>query len=308
MIRARLATLLATLLLTGASLAAGAVEMGEIPLPGGIDSERLQLIDKGQRMRVYVSLLGYDDARGDVAVFPGEAGAALGSVERMNRRFMDMISATNRFQVFDDTDTGIRDASDIVITGQLTRASQVLERFVRGRKAVTTTALSIQIKNSLNGELLDQHEAIEVYGKNRGEGAWAMTETIARSPEFKDSLADDYAQAFSRTLEHAAAYFESSMRPLAKVIKADANTVTLLGGRKHGLQAGDEMVIFKVGEAKAGGDAFRRGLTPLALVRCEGVGKEGSVCKVTKREIGVDAPQAGHYAVLSDASLKYRFE
>ncbi len=279
-----------------------AVETGEIQLPSGLDLERLKLADKGQQMRVYVSLLGYDDARGGAAVYPGAPGEALGSVAQMNRRFMDMVSGTHRFQVFDDTDTGIREESDIVVSGQITRANQALERFLRGRKAITSVGLSIQIKNSQNGSLLDQHQAIENYGQRPGEGALALTVADQNSPEFKQRAREDYEEAFARVLEHAAAYFESSMRPLAKVSAAQGDKVHLLAGSKHGLQTGDELVLF--------GLEGKTSKLPLALaeVRCDAVGSETSTCRITRRATEAEMPKKGHYAILSDQSLKLRFE
>ena len=293
------ALVLACGLLTNPATAAGTAE---IQLPSGLDIERLKLADKGQQMRVYVSLLGYDDTRGGAAVYPGEPGAILGTVTQMNRRFMDMVSGTRRFQVFDDTDTGIREESDIVINGQITRANQVLERFLRGRKAITSVGLSIQIKNSQNGSLLDQHQAIETYGQRPGEGALALTVAEQNSPDFKKRASEDYEEAFARVLEHAAAYFESSMRPLAKVSATQCDKVQLLGGNKQGLQAGDELVLFSL-DVKVS-----KVPQPLAEVRCDAVGRDTSTCRITRRAPDADAPKKGHYAILSDNSLKLRFE
>lgn len=289
--------------LLGLSLLAGsasAADAGAVRLPGGLDLERLKLVDQGQQMRVYVSLLGHDDKRGGTAVYPGDAGVALGSVAEMNRRFMDMVSETRRFQVFDDSDTGIREESDIVITGQVTRASQSLERFLRGRKAVTSVGLSIQIKNSQNGSLLDQHQVIENYGQRPGEGALALAAAEAGSPEFKQKMNEDYQEAFSRALEHAAAYFESSMRPMARVTGVRGDDIHLNRGTKQGLESADEFVLFSLEQ----GSRPR----PLALARCNAVGGETSVCTMIKRAPDADAPQTGHYAILSDQSLRLRFE
>lgn len=295
-------------LLVGASTLGLAVEEGEIRLPAGIDQSRLRDTDKGERMRVYVSLLGYEDARGGAAVYPGSLGEALGNVTGMNRRFMDMVANTRRFQVFDDTETGIRDASDVVVTGQLTRVSQILEPFTRGRKALTTVALSIQIKDSLTGHILDQHEAVETLGQHRGEGAWAMRPADVDTALFQGKLRQDLITAYERALAHAAAHFESSMRPLAKVVGIDGHQVQLLGGRIHGLSAGDELVVFSAATLDASPAEFQRSLKPLARIRCDAVGGESSTCVLTRREVRVTQPRSGHFAVLSDESLKLRFE
>lgn len=277
---------------------AAALEEGEIRMPSGLDRGRLKLVDGNQQMKVYVSLLGYDNARGDADIYPGEAGAALGNVTEMNRRFMDMIGDTRRFQVFDDSETGIRSESDIVISGQVTRAKQDLIRYLRGRKAVTSVGLSLQIKNSETGVLLDQHQAIENYGQRPGEGALALSAADAASPEFKERCKEDWQEAFTRALEHAAAYFESSMRPLARISHVRGDDVQLNRGQLHGLQAGDEFVLFALDGAPR----------PLALARCDGVGKETSSCRLSKAARDAEAPRAGHYAILSDQSLKLRFE
>ena len=288
--------------LLGLSLLAGpawAVEEGEVRMPAGLDMERLKLVEQGQQMRVYVSLLGHDDKHGGNVVYPGEAGVALGSVAEMNRRFMDMVSETRRFQVFDDTDTGIREESDIVITGQVTRASQYLERFLRGRKAVTSVGLSIQIKNSQNGSLLDQHQVIENFGQIPGEGALALAAADVGSAEFKQKMNEDYQEAFTRALEHAAAYFESSMRPMARITSVRRDDIHLNRGTHQGLQVADEFVLFSLEQGRP---------RPLALARCNAVGSETSVCTKTRHAPDADNPQAGHYAILSDQSLKLRFE
>ncbi len=287
--------LLGVIFLTGP---AAAVETGAISMPSGLDIAHLKLVDANQQMRVYVSLLGYDNATGGAVVYPGEAGAALGNVTQMNRRLMDMIGETRRFQVFDDSDTGIRSESDIVITGQITRAVQRLERFLRGRKAVTSIGLSIQIKNSETGVLIDQHQAIENYGQRPGEGALALTATDASGPDFTERRLEDWQEAFTRVLEHAAAYFESSMRPLARISATQGETIHLNRGTLHGLQTGDEFVLFSMGTQPK----------LLAQVRCDAVGRESTSCHLTKVAPNADAPRPGHYAILSDESLKLRFE
>ena len=88
---------------------------------------------------------------------------------------------------------------------------------------------------------------------------------------------------------------------MARVLAVDGDQTGLVGGSVHGLQGGDELVIFRATTARVGNSEIFATTRPVAVVKCDGVGTESSQCRVTRRDPAL-APQAGDYAVLSDFS------
>ena len=157
---------LAALCLT-AWLGAGTVlaeETKDIKIPSGVDFLRAKLLGRGDAMKVYVNMVGIGDPKEEKLLFPRGRSDAVGTHRQMDRRFMDAIQKTQRFEVYDDTSGGIRDKSDIVVDGMIVASTQNIEDFTALRKSVTTVRLSVQIKDTATGKLLKARTISGVYG------------------------------------------------------------------------------------------------------------------------------------------------
>ena len=87
------------------------IAKGQVKMPAGVDLGRLQLVNEARLIRVYTQMSGVGDTAADeTLLFQPEVAEQIRLTNRqVNRRFMDMILAARRFQVFDDSPTVIRD-------------------------------------------------------------------------------------------------------------------------------------------------------------------------------------------------------
>mgnify|MGYP006976406619 CR=1 FL=1 len=114
-------------------------------------------------------------------------------------------------------------------------------------------------------------------------------------------LGQDYERAMQRAFDDAARRVEAVLRPMGRVLAVDGEQMGLVGGSIHGLQSGDELVIFRATVAKVGETQVFATMRPVAVVRCDGVGTETSQCTLVRRDPALN-PQQGDYAVLTDFS------
>jgi hypothetical protein len=86
------------------------------------------------------------------------------------------------------------------------------------------------------------------------------------------------------------------------VVSVDGNQFGMLGGQAHGLQGGDEVVLFRATTIKLpSGEEEFSSTRPVAVARCDGTGTRTSQCVVIKLSPDLK-PQVGDFAVLSDFS------
>lgn len=289
------------------SFAQAADDAVEVKIPSGVDFLRAKMLGRGVPMKVYVNMVGISDAKDEKLLYAKGKGDAMGTHQQLNRRFMDSVQKTKRFEVYDDTAGGVRDKSDIVVDGMIVASTQNIEDFTATRKAVTTLRLSLQIKDTASGKLIKGRTITGVYGDRAGEGTLVRAEGDLAKPEIRNNLANDYQEALTEALENAAAFLERTIRPMARVKQVDGDDVLFVGGESHGVREGDKFVVFrskvmKVGEVESFGI-----MKPVAVAECETVTTDSSQCKL-KLKGREWPPQVDDYAVLADDSLKLKTE
>lgn len=284
------------------------VTMGPIAMPTGVDYARARLIAQNRRTRIYTVLKGIGDRGNDKLLFPVEVERALGlTPAQMQRRFVDTVAQSRRFEIYDSTSTVTAEASDIVVDGQFTGTTQEIQTIEGGvRVSVTRVRLSLQMKDRYSGKLLFP-AAVQVVGQTgRSTGDRYVLKPADRmsDPEVQRGLGNDYERAMQRAFDEAAARIDQVLKPMGRVLAADGNQVGLVGGSTHGLQGGDEMVVFRATTVRLGdGEVFATTL-PVVVVRCDGVGTETSQCTVIRKADALAKAQAGDYAILTDRSAK----
>jgi hypothetical protein len=279
--------------------------VGPIKMPAGVDYSRARLIAENRKTKIYTEMVGIGDPANEKLLFPPAVAAAIGVTPRqMQRRFLDTVSRSRRFELYDSTSTVTAEASDIVIDGMVTGTTQDIQTIEGGvRVAVTRVRLSLQMKDRYSGKLLFP-AAVEVVGqtgRSTGDRAVIAPGENPQMPAVQRRLAQDYERAMQRAFDDAAKRIDAVLRPLGRVIGADGDQLGLVGGSTHGLQGGDEMVIFRATTARLGNTEVFATTRPVAVVRCDGVGTESSQCLIIRRDATL-VPQVGDYAVLNDFS------
>ena len=281
------------------------VVLGPVRMPAGVDYSRARLIAENRRVRLYAELVGLGDASNERLLFPAKVAQDIGvTAVQMRRRFIDTVSRSRRFEIYDSSSSVTAEASDIVIDGQFTGTTQDIQAIEGGvRVAVTRVRLSLQMKDRYSGKLLFP-AAVEVVGqtgRSTGDRAVIGPSENVQSPEVQRRLGQDYERAMQRAFDDAARRIDAVLRPMGRVLAVDGEQLGLVGGSIHGLQGGDELVIFRASVARVGETQVFATTRALAVVRCDGVGTETSQCQVTRRDPAFK-PEAGDYAVLTDFS------
>lgn len=274
-----------------------------IKMPSGVDYSRMKLLEKGQPalMKVYVNMVGIGGQSDTRLLISRRAGESVGTHQQMNRKFIDAVQSTKRFEVYDDSATGMRDLSDIVVDGMVVTAMQDIEDLTAVRKSVTTVRLSIQVKDTASGRLLQARTVSGVYGSEPGEGTIIRSQQDLQSKETQEKLANDFERALKEALENAATFIERTYRPIAKVVDVDGKDVVITGGEMHGIRPNDQLVVFQGKFINDGGKMIPGVMKPLALIGCGAVGAESSQCVILRQNGDV---KGGLFALVVEDSLK----
>lgn len=279
---------------------------GAIRMPSGVDLERARLLDQGRKLKIYAEMVGIGDPTNEKLLFPPAVAQAVGVTTRqMQRRFSDTLSRSRRFEIFDGSSTVTAEASDIVVEGMVTGTTQELMPIEGGvRVSITRVRLSLQMKDRYSGKQLFP-AAVEVVGqtgRTSGDRVVLAPNENENDPAVQRRLAVDYERAMQRAFDEATRRVNAVLRPLARVVAVDENQVGLLGGSTHGLQGGDELVVFQPITTRVGDVEVIAMAKAKVVVRCEGVGTLSSQCQVIRRDPKQAAVKEGDYAVLSDVS------
>jgi hypothetical protein len=113
-----------------------------------------------------------------------------------------------------------------------------------------------------------------------------------------------------KAINGAADRIDDLMRPVGFITFANAASMDMIGGKVHGFQSGDKVVVFHVDYTELGEGKDRHRVIahvqPIAVAQCDGVGTETSHCDFTMMDPSVEDvkhPAAVHdFAVLSDRS------
>jgi len=293
------------------------IQRSAVRMPAGIDLSRMQLVDEGRMLRVYTQVRGIGDDKDAKLLFSADVMQKLGLTnQQINRQFQDTILQSHRFQVFDDTTTVVREGArqtfegkrmDIVIEGEVVGSTQEIVNISPYRKVHTTVHLSIQMKDVVSGEELlpGGVSPIGEWGMVQGEGTLIAPNVDTSSPDTQASFGNDYQRALNKALRESAARINFVLRPMGRVTFADAQSVGIVGGQKHGFQGGDSIVVFHADLTELGSGSERHKVIahvqPLAVARCDGVGTETSQCDLTVVDPN-HTIAVGDFAVLSDTS------
>ncbi len=283
------------------------VQTGSIRMPPGADLGRAKLIAENRKLRIYTELVGIGDPANEKLLFTPDVAAAIGATPRqLQRRFLDTVAASRRFELYDSSSTVTQEASDLVIDGQFTETQQQIVTIEGGvRIAVTRVRLSLQLKDRPTGKLLFPApvEVVGQTGRSTGDRTVIAPGERTENKDVQRRLGIDYGNAMQRAFDDAAARIDSVLRPMGRVLSVDGEQVGMVGGSTHGLQSDDEMVVFRATTARLGTSEVFASMRPVAVVRCDGVGTEQSQCRVIRREPSM-TPATGDYAILSDVSAR----
>ncbi|HEY4080092.1 MAG TPA: hypothetical protein VGM81_05300 [Burkholderiaceae bacterium] len=302
---------LAASLLIALGLAAGmgsalAQSSGSVAMPNGVDFGRVRLLDQGRMTKVYVDMLRIDDSK-ESRMFPAEMSKLVDITPAgLTRLFTDTILRSRRFEVYDLRSTVTAEHADIVVDAQIISATQEFRPLEGGLQAAyTSVLLSVQMKDMYTGKYLFG-TAVQVEGRNglvNGERAVLQPGENPEAPLVRQRLAADYQRALRRAFIGAGQRIEAILRPQARLISVEGPDVGIFGGQQLGLQADDELVVYRPKIVKLGDREIFGSTKAVALIRCSSVGTETSQCTV--QTLAPDyKPQEGDYAILTDASLR----
>ncbi len=280
---------------------------GAIQMPPGASLSRAKIIAENRRTVVYTVLKGIGDPANEKLLFPASMTKALNAQPaQIQRRFMDIVGRSKRFELFDSTSSVTAEASDIVLDGMVTETTQEIQTIEGGvRVGVTRVRLSLQMKDRYTGRLLFPApvEVVGQTGRVSGDRVVLAPGESPANPDVQQRLGLDYGRALNQAFDAAAERIEYILRPMAQLKSIDGNLVTVIGGSLHGFQGGDELVIFSSAVTRVGSSDIFTSIRPSLAVRCDGVAEESSQCVVTRRDPAVP-PKINDFAVITDLSIK----
>lgn len=281
------------------------VSEGSILMPAGANHRLVLLAEKGAKPKIYTQVRGMGDPTNEKLLFRADVAAAIGvSPVQIQRRFMDTVGKTKRYEVYDSSTSVTAEASDFVVDAQFVGSSQELRRLEGGvRVAVTRVQVNANLINRYDGKPVWDApvEAVGTTGLSSSDRMALQPGENEADPAVQRKLGIDYERAMQRAFDRLAARIDADLRPMGKVVGVDGDGITIVGGQRNGLQRGDELVVFSAGLTKIGDQQEFINMRPLVAVRCNGVGSATSQCDVIRRNPGRDF-KVGDYVILTDHS------
>lgn len=284
-----------------------------IQIPSNFNTNMLDVIDEGRRVRIYTQMNHIGGPQNNQLLFPARVGKQLGLTNtQINRRFMDSLLAVKRFEVFDDSYTGIQDQgrqqwgpddADIVVDCMVVDARQEVLDIQPYRKIRTQVKMSVHMVDRNTGKnLFDSDVSIMgIWGDVQGQGTLLSPDVSLKSQSVQTSLGGDYEKALSKALDQVVERIDHLLRPVGRVTFVSGRSISMFGGVQHGFQGGDDVVVIRVHRRDVNGYQRIVGLQPIACAHCSGVESDLSQCVVTGVEPG-EHPADGDYAILTDNS------
>ncbi|RZS57124.1 hypothetical protein [Sphaerotilus mobilis] len=278
---------------------------GAILMPAGASYRLVQLAEKGIKPRIYTQVRGMGDPSNEKLLFRADVAAAIGvTATQIQRRFMDTVGKTKRYEVYDTSTSVTAEASDFVVDAQFVGSSQELRTLEGGLRVAVTRV-------QLNANLIDRYsgrpvwaapvEAVGVTGLSSSDRMVVQPGESLEQADVQRRLGIDYERAMQRAFDRLAARIDSDLRPMGKVVGVEGDGISIIGGQRNGLQSGDEMVIFSAGLTTIGEAQSFINMRPLAAVRCSAVGQETSQCDVVRRNTQFNFKE-GDFVILTDHS------
>lgn len=278
---------------------------GRIRMPAGADYRRVVKAEKGEKLKILVRMRGVGDPANEKLLFPAQVAASIGVTPvQVQRSFRDVVGRSRRYEVYDDTFTGTAEATDFLVDAQVVGTTQELRRLEGGaRVAVTRVRVNAMLLNPYDGKPIWDApvEAVGETGTTSGDRVTLLARESEQDPAVQNRLGVDYQHALERAFDDVARRIELALRPMGKVLRVDGDTISMIGGRRNGLQGGDEMVVFQAGLTRIGAETHFEFTRPVLAVRCDGVGEATSQCDIIRRDPKL-VPKAGDFVVLTDHS------
>jgi hypothetical protein len=289
-----------------AALSCAKPAKGRLELPSGMNADRLTLLEEGKPFKVYTEVENFNEKENG-SPFPEQVRSLnVFSPSALGRMLSDAILRTRRFKVYEMKANVTAEHSDIMVKAKITYANQTLRPALEGgrRVAQSEVHVSFQIQDMYSGENLLQSAADEkgITGNDSNDRVILTKFDAEDSPAIRNLLVEDFAKAVRRAFEKGTDRIEQLLRPMAMVTGAENCTVNLFGGSRFGLQAKDELIVFRVKRVKLGDSMRIASSVPLAKINCEGVGIEDTYCMVVEQAPGYQ-PQSGDFAIITDRSL-----
>ena len=278
---------------------------GAVIMPAGANHSLVTLAEKGIKPKLYTQVRGIGMASNGKLLLRPEVLASLALTdEQIQRRFMDTIGKTKRYEVYDMGGSVVAEASDYVVDAQFVDARQQLRPLDGGaRVAVTRVQINANLVHRYTGKPVWDApvEAVGITGQSSGDRQVLMPGMNPNDARVQQMLGNDYNEAMQRALDVLARRIDRDLRPMGKVVGTQGDGISIIGGQRNGLQRGDELVVFRAGLTKIGDQQEFINMQPLVAVRCNGVGSATSQCDVVRRNPGFTV-QVGDYVILTDHS------
>ena len=279
--------------------------VGAITMPAGANYRLVQLAEKGIKPKIYTRVRGMGDPSNEKLLFAANVAATIGVTPvQIQRRFMDTVGKTKRYEVYDSSTSATPEASDYIVDAQFTSSTQELRRLEGGVRVSVT-------RGQVNANLIDRYsgkplwdapvEAVGTTGGSSSDRIALQPNENERDPAVQQKLGIDYERAMQRAFDRLAARIDSDLRPMGKVVGTEGDGITIVGGQRNGLQRGDELVVFSASLTKIGDQNEFINMRPLVAVRCNGVGSATSQCDVVRRN-PKQTVKIGDYVILTDHS------
>lgn len=279
--------------------------VGEIVMPARFNVSLLQKTEKGEKPKLYTQVRGMGDASNEKLLFPKQVAETIGITPvQVQRRFMDTIGKTKRYEVYDSSTSVTAEASDYVVDAQFVSSTQELRQLEGGvRVTVSQVQINANLINRYTGKPV-WDAPVEAVGRTGGSSSDRISlqrNENLNDPAVQRKLGIDYERAMQRAFDALARRIDTELRPMGKVLGTEGDGITILGGQRTGLQRGDELVVFAATITRVGAEQEFINLRPLAAIRCNGVGAGTSQCDVIRRNPR-QALKVGDFVVLTDHS------
>ncbi len=292
---------------------------GGVRMPAGADLTRIRLAERGEKTKVYTQVRGMGDPSNEKLLFPAAVAREIGVTPvQVQRRFLDTIAKTRRFETFDSSTSVTAEATDYVVDAMFTGTTQELRRIEGGvRVSVTRVRLSARViaryqdadnPRASTPETAFEMEVVGETGGSTGDRVTLLASENENGAAVQKRLGIDYERAMQRAFDELSRRVDLALRPMGKVLGVNGDSISVVGGLRNGLQGGDELVIFRARTARIGKRDELINTIPVVAVRCDGVGSATSQCEVVRRDARYK-PQVGDFAILTDHSAtKTRLE
>lgn len=288
---------------TAGSSAASCNSVGGVPLPQGADWSRMQRIEKGVRWAVYTRIRPVNLSQSEWRGLPRPLAQAF-ETQQLDVTLADAVKGSRRFVVYDGSYAETNTYSNVQVELTLMPVEQQLRKVGSGYLKLHTRVLaSASVTDMRTGEDLlgSDLQVMGQYGHRTDGGVVVRQASELDAPDKMEARLSDLRAALYDAMEQVREQLESKLLPVAPVETVDGCRISLGAGSLHGLQSGDELVVFRPNFSERTGNRRLVGGQAVALLRCPGVNTQFSECRLVRLAPGMQ-PHMGDFAVLAPQS------